>query len=106
MPGLPRFRRRWLVLAVLAFVAFLYYRPVEGYLETRDTLSRRSAEVRALEREQRELRRRLAVQTSDAALLREARRLGYVKPGEKLYIVKGVAEWRRAHLRRARSPEN
>ena len=89
------------MLAVLAFVGFLYVRPVQAYLETRDTLAQRSAEVRALEREQRALRRRLAVQASDAALLREARRLGYVRPGEKLYIVKGVAEWRRAHARRS-----
>jgi hypothetical protein len=28
---------------------------------------------------------------------REARRLGYVKPGERLFIVKGIGAWRRHH---------
>ena len=27
---------------------------------------------------------------------REARRIGFVKPGERLFIVKGIVEWRRA----------
>jgi hypothetical protein len=29
--------------------------------------------------------------------MREARRLGYVAPGERLYIVKGIKSWRRQH---------
>jgi hypothetical protein len=28
---------------------------------------------------------------------REARRLGYVVPGERLFIVKGIQSWRRRH---------
>jgi hypothetical protein len=28
---------------------------------------------------------------------REARRLGYVRQGEHLFIVKGIGAWRRAH---------
>ena len=98
----PRVRRlfgrgslgRWAALATLAVVAVLYYRPLTGYLETRDAVSARNAEVVELRREQAELRRRLAAQTSDEALLREARRLGYVQPGETLYIVKGIRAWR------------
>jgi hypothetical protein len=94
-------RRRWLALAVLAFVGFLYYQPLRTYLETHGELARRSDEVRALEAQRRTLERRLAARTSDAALLREARRLAYVKPGERLYIVKGIPAWRRAHAREA-----
>ena len=30
-------------------------------------------------------------------LVREARRLGLVKPGERLFIVKGIADWRKHH---------
>jgi cell division protein FtsB len=89
--------RRWLVFGVLAFVAFLYYQPLRSYLETRHALAERSAEVRALDAQRQALERRLATQTSNAALLREARRLGYVKPGERLFIVKGISAWRRAH---------
>jgi hypothetical protein len=88
--------RRWLAIGVLGFVGFLYYQPLRSYLETRETLVRRSAEVRALEAEREVLERRLAAQTSTAALLREARRLAYVKPGERLFIVKGIPAWRRA----------
>ena len=84
---------------MLALVAFLYYQPLRSYLETREALARRSAEVRALETEREALERRLATQTSTAALLREARRLAYVKPGEQLFIVKGIPAWRRDRAR-------
>ena len=30
-------------------------------------------------------------------LVREARRLGFVKPGEQLFIVRGIAAWRAGH---------
>jgi hypothetical protein len=43
------------------------------------------------------LERRLAASTSTEALAREARRLGFVKPGQHLYIVKGIPAWLRAH---------
>ena len=35
-----------------------------------------------------------------ATLVRGARRLGLVKPGEHLFIVQGIQEWRRAHARK------
>jgi hypothetical protein len=34
------------------------------------------------------------------ALAREARRLNLVRPGEKLFIVKGVSDWRRVQAAR------
>ena len=33
------------------------------------------------------------------ALAREARRMRLVRPGERIFIVKGVAQWRRAQAR-------
>jgi cell division protein FtsB len=96
-----RFLLRWLVLGVLAFVAFLYYQPLRSYLETRDVLAHRAAEVESLRAEKRSLERRLAEADTPEALIREARRLGYVKPGEQLFIVKGIDAWRRARARRA-----
>ena len=89
--------RRWLVVAVLGIVGYLYYHPLVTYLEARGEVAAQVAEVRALERERQALERRLAAQTSTAALLREARRLALVKPGERLYIVKGIPAWRRKH---------
>jgi cell division protein FtsB len=96
-----RFLVRWLVLGVLAFVAFLYYQPFRSYVQTRDALGERSAEVAALRAEKRSLEQRLAEADTPEALAREARRLGYVKPGEQLFIVKGIDAWRRARARAA-----
>lgn len=78
-------------------MAFLYYRPLASYLETRSDLGTRRAQVVALRAEKGRLERRLARTTSDAALAREARRIGYVKPGERLFIIKGITAWQRQH---------
>lgn len=82
-------------VAALCLVGFLYYRPVRAYLETGRAVAERRAEVRALEAERRALQRRLALEESGATLLRAARRLGLVRPGERLFIVKGIQAWRR-----------
>jgi cell division protein FtsB len=96
--GRRRRRSRWLLpLAVLTVMAFLYYRPLSTYVQTRNELGARRAQVVTLRAEKARLERRLARTTSDAALAREARRIGYVKPGERLFIVKGISSWQRAH---------
>ena len=78
-------------------MAFLYYRPLASYVETRNELGNRRGQVVVLRAEKVRLERRLARTTSDAALAREARRIGFVKPGEQLFIVKGIGTWRRQH---------
>ena len=88
--------RRWLALAVVGLVAFLYYRPLTSYFDTKSEVAKARAELRTMQAQQQRLERRLAAQTSDATLAREARRLGYIKPGERLFIVKGIPEWRAA----------
>ena len=87
---------RSLALVGCALVVFVYYRPLRTYVERRDLLERRSAEVSALAARRSALERRLADSQSRAALEREARRLGLVRPGERLFIVRGIPEWRRA----------
>jgi cell division protein FtsB len=77
--------RRWLGVGALCLVALLYYRPVH-----------RDAAVRALRAQRQALERKLANAGTDSALVAEARRLGYVKPGERLFIVKGLQAWRDA----------
>jgi cell division protein FtsB len=89
--------RRWLGVGALCLIGLLYYRPLKTYFGTRQTLVQRSADVRALRAERRSLEQKLAAAASDTVLVREARRLGYVKPGEKLFIVKGIDAWKRAH---------
>jgi cell division protein FtsB len=89
---------RWLALGAVALIAFLYYRPLHTYFSTRSALAQRSAEVSHLQAQHRELVGRLARSTSADALEREARRLGLIKPGERLFIVKGIRSWlRRQH---------
>jgi cell division protein FtsB len=95
----PRRRRklmRWIVLGVFVLLALLYYRPVRAYVETKRALEARAAEVEALSARKRQLQGRLAEIRSGATLVRGARRLGLVKPGEQLFIVRGIPEWRRA----------
>lgn len=102
----PRTRRRpvptmrWLVLGVAVLVGFLYYRPLSTYVETKRELSRRSAEVRELESELKALERRLAGARQPDAVERQARRLGLIRPGERLFIVKGVRVWQRSRDKR------
>lgn len=96
-------RRRWtrlLALGVAVLLALLYYRPVRTYLNTRDTLRARTAEVNALAARKHQLETRLTEIEQGASLVRGARRLGLVKPGEHLFIVQGISEWRRAHVRK------
>jgi cell division protein FtsB len=91
---------RWAALATLAVVALLYYRPLKSYVETRGSLQERQAEVRELRAKRDELARRLEEVDTPEALSRRARKLGLVKPGEQLFIVKGIEEWRRKALSR------
>jgi hypothetical protein len=93
---------RWCVLAAAGFVAFLYYQPLSSYLETRATLNDRTAEVQLLRQERSRLQARLEHAATVEALAREARRMSLVRPGERLFIVKGVQEWRQAHSSGAR----
>ena len=94
----PRSRRRlrlvWLVVLV-GVVAYLYYRPLASYVETRSDLAAREAEVEALRTVKAGLEQRLASSTSLEATRREARRIGWVRPGEQLFVVKGIPDWRR-----------
>lgn len=86
----------FVALAALVLIGVLYYKPVRTYLETRGELSRRTADVRRLEAQKARLEKRLKTNATQLSLTREARRLGFVRPGEQLYIVRGIPAWRRA----------
>ncbi len=87
---------RWCVVGVVGLVGVLYYHPLTTYFETRATLNERAAEVAGLRAEKARLERRLEWSTTPEALSREARQMNLVRPGERLYIVRGIKEWRRA----------
>jgi cell division protein FtsB len=89
---------RWLIpLAVLGAAGFLYVRPISSYLDTRSQLRDRRAEVEVLRAERARLQTRLEQETSVDGLARQARRIGYVRPGEHLFIVEGTAAWAKEH---------
>ena len=92
-----RFLLRWLGVATLAFIAVLYWQPLRSYLSTRDAVKKQSAEVHRLHAQKLRLQQRLAESDTAQAVTREARRLGYVESGERLYIIKGIKAWRRQH---------
>jgi cell division protein FtsB len=101
--GRRRFRLLWGV-AIVGIAVYLYYRPISSYFETKRELAAERAQVDSLRRVREDLRLRLVNSTSAAATEREARRLGYVKPGERLFVVKGIPAWRKAHESRTNRP--
>ena len=96
-PPKSRLLLRWGAVAAACLVAVAYYKPARTYVHTRHTLTARATEVRKLRRQHEHLQRLVAASTSDAELAREARRLGFVKPGERLFIVKGINRWLKRH---------
>ena len=90
---------RWLAVGAILLVALLYARPLRSYLNTKHQLAQRAGDVRALEAEKRDLQHQLADASTPEALQREARRLGLVRPGERLFIVKGVSSWVKKHTK-------
>jgi len=96
--------RRWFAVAVLVLVGLLYYRPLHNYFASRAQRAQRLDEVAKLERQQAALKRKLNAAKSEAALAAEERLLGFIHPGEHLFIVKDIQQWRRRqnHPRRGR----
>jgi hypothetical protein len=95
----PRSKRQLRLLWLLALVAattYFYYQPLSSYVDTRNELRESQAEVETLRIVKADLEGRLRSSTSLDATKREARRIGYVLPGEQLFVIKGIPNWRRA----------
>ena len=86
---------RLLALGGLVLIALFYWKPLQTYEHTRAVLDSRQADVARLQQQQQVLEKRLASVGTGDELIREARQLGLVKPGEQLFIVRGIAAWRR-----------
>jgi Septum formation initiator len=93
--GRRRLRLLW-TIGVVGIAVYLYYRPIASYLETRNDLAAERGEVESLRLVKAELELRLVNSTSAESVEREARRIGWVKPGERLFVVKGIPAWRKA----------
>jgi cell division protein FtsB len=87
--------RRWFAVGALILVGLLYYRPLHDFVDARSQRAVRVAAVRQLEKEHTALERRLRRASSVTVLAQEARSLGYILPGEHLFIVKDIPQWRR-----------
>jgi hypothetical protein len=87
------------VAAFVVVSVYLYYRPLASYVQTRGRLQVERMQVEALSRAKARLEQRLATFTTVDSTREEARLIGYVRPGERLFIVKGIPGWR--HARRS-----
>jgi cell division protein FtsB len=78
---------RWALICVFALVLFLYIGPARTWVGTYGEAKRKRAEVAELrERHDRLLERKQKLQRKGAVEL-EARKVGMVKAGEKLFVV-------------------
>lgn len=95
-PPAATLAKRWLAVVVIGLIGYAYYHPLRSWIETRDELATRRAEVAQLAAQKRALQERLAASKRLDTLAHQARQLGYIKPGEHLFIVKGIQAWKKA----------
>jgi hypothetical protein len=86
---------RLLGIGVVCAIAVAYVQPVRAYLDARGEVAARVAKKSAVLERRAALEAQLAETRTDAFVEREARRLGLVRPGERLFVVKGVDAWGR-----------
>jgi cell division protein FtsB len=82
------------LLIVLVMILGLYIGPARSYFATRSQAAEKRAAVAQLQRENARLKARAQALKDPAALEREARRMGMVRPGERAYVVKGLPKGR------------
>jgi cell division protein FtsB len=92
-PRRSRSLKRWIAVGAIVLVGLLYARPLKSYFQTKHELAQRTADVRSLQADRRALQHRLAESSTGEALAQQARQLGLVRPGERLFIVKGISAW-------------
>lgn len=81
---------RWALLLVLAGVLYLYIGPTRAWISAYQEAGVKRSEVAALKARNTELKAERERLRSPDAIEREARRLGYVRAGERSYVVEGL----------------
>jgi cell division protein FtsB len=89
-PSRSKLALRWAAVGVLVLIALSYIHPLTSYRHARAQVAQRRAAIASLERDNAALARKLTMTSTDDFVVREARRLGIVRPGEHLFIVKGL----------------
>ena len=91
----PRLRVRWErvgrigLLVVLTVVVGLYVEHTLSYLSTRTQNDQQQAIVQSLTRQNARLRQEQKSLNDPATIIRDARALGMVRPGERPYVIMG-----------------
>jgi cell division protein FtsB len=96
-PPVATLARRWAAVLLALLIGYAYYHPLRSWFETSHELATRKAEVARLAAQKRALLERVQASATTDSLAREARRLGYIRPGEHLFIVKGIQAWKKVH---------
>jgi cell division protein FtsL len=89
-PSRSKLALRWIGAAILVVIAISYIHPLTSYRHAQREVRDRRAAITALERDNTELTKKLMDAGKSDYVIREARRLGLVREGEHLFIVKGV----------------
>ncbi len=79
---------RWALICVFAFVIYLYIGPARTWIRTYAEAKRTREDGAKLGERRAELQPRRRARARAGAVELEARKLGMVKAGEKLYVVK------------------
>jgi cell division protein FtsB len=79
------------LLIVLAVVVGLYVQHTLSYLSTKSQADQQQAIVDRLQRENAALAREQKALGQPSTIVREARTLGMVRPGERPYVIEGLA---------------
>ena len=94
---------RWIGLIVLVGVAVGYVQPLRAYRDATADVARQQAEVDALAAGNVALEQRIRDAGTPEFIEREARKLGLVQPGERLFIITGVDRWKHERRERAKA---
>jgi cell division protein FtsB len=78
---------RWALICVFAFVIYLYIGPARTWVSTYGEAKRKREEVATLRERNEQLRHEQRRLARAGAVELEARKLGMVKAGEKLYVI-------------------
>jgi cell division protein FtsB len=87
---------------VLLAVAVGYVQPLRAYRDASANVAERKVEVERIAAANTQLEQRIAETETAEFVAREARKLGLVRPGERLFIVTGIEEWKQERRAKAR----
>jgi cell division protein FtsB len=94
---------RWIGLLVLLAVAVGYVQPLRAYRDASADVAARKAQIQQVGRTNAGLEQQLEETETPEFVAREARKLGLVKPGERLFIITGIDEWKQERRARAKA---